>query len=120
LTFRIARRLTAVVERLSADECEPAAVQERTAAALREALATAVEPPLSKPGLDLQSLDPEAMSAPLCAKFAGFSLHASRVVDERDRDGLERLCRYGLRTPFSEKRLSLRQDGRVAYHLRRP
>jgi len=60
------------------------------------------------------------MSAPLCAKIAGFSLHASRVVDEWDRDGLERLCRYGLRAPFSKERLSLGEDGRVTYHLRRP
>jgi hypothetical protein len=120
LTYKIARRLTAVVERLSADECETAAVLERTAAALREALAKAVEPPLPKSGLDLQGLGPEAMSAPLCAKVAGFSLHASRVVDEWDREGLERLCRYGLRAPFSQERLSQREDGRVAYHLRRP
>jgi hypothetical protein len=49
-----------------------------------------LRPPLPKPGLDLQGLDPEAMSAPLCAKVAGFSLHASRVVDEWDREGLER------------------------------
>jgi hypothetical protein len=120
LTFKIARRLTAVIERLGADEYETEAVLERTAAALREALATAVEPPLPKPGLDLQSLDPAAMSTPLCAKVAGFSLHAARVVPAPDRDGLERLCRYGLRAPLSQERLTLCEDGRVVYHLRRP
>ena len=117
LTYKIARRLTAVVERLSADECETAAVLERTAAALREALAKAVEPALPKSGLDLQGLDPEAVSAPVCAKIAGFSLHASRVVDEWDREGLEWLCRYGLRAPFSMERLSQREDDRVSHHV---
>jgi hypothetical protein len=120
LTLRIARRLTAVVERLCGDECETQAVLERTAAALREALATAVLPPLPKPGLDLLGLDPPAMSTPLCAKVAGFSLHAARVVPARDRDALESLCRYGLRAPFSQERLTLREDGRVVYHLRCP
>jgi len=60
------------------------------------------------------------MESPLCAKVAGFSLHAARVVGAADRDGLERLCRYGLRAPFSQERLSLRGDGRVIYRLRRP
>ena len=58
LTFRIARRLTAVVERHCADECETEAVLERTAAALRHALATAAEPPPPKAGLDLPSSIP--------------------------------------------------------------
>jgi hypothetical protein len=60
------------------------------------------------------------MTAEHCAKVAGFSLHAARVVDAQDRDGLERLCRYGLRAPFSQERLRLREDGRVIYYLRRP
>jgi len=120
LTYRIAHRLTAVVERLCADECETQAVLERTAAALRCALATAVEPPLSKLGRELVDLDHTTTSAPLCAKVAGFSLHAARLVPAHDRDALEKLCRYGLRAPFSQERLSLRQDGRVVYHLRRP
>jgi len=63
----------------------------RTAASLREALATAVEPPIPKLGLKYLGLDSPAMSTPLCAKVAGFSLHAARVVDAHDRDGLEKL-----------------------------
>ncbi len=47
---------------------------------------------------------------PLCARVQGFSLHAARVVESSDRDGLERLCRYGLRAPFSQDRLSLTTD----------
>ena len=37
-----------------------------------------------------------------------------------DREGLERLCRYGARPPFSLERLSRLADGRVAYRLRKP
>jgi Putative transposase len=34
--------------------------------------------------------------------------------------GLERLCRYGLRPSFALERLSLLDDGRVRYRLKRP
>ena len=47
-------------------------------------------------------------------------MHAARTVAAGDREGLERLCRYGLRAPFSQERLSLLADGRVRYRLRRP
>jgi hypothetical protein len=51
---------------------------------------------------------------------AGFSLHAAQCVPAHDREALERLCRYGLRAPFSQERLSRRPDGKVVYRLRRP
>jgi hypothetical protein len=57
---------------------------------------------------------------PLCAKVDGFSLHAARTVAPHDREGLERLCRYGLRAPFSLERLSLTPDGQVRLALLRP
>jgi hypothetical protein len=41
-------------------------------------------------------------------------------VAAADRAGLERLCRYGLRVPFSQQRLSVLPDGRVRYELPRP
>jgi hypothetical protein len=56
---------------------------------------------------------------PLCASVAGFSLHAAQNVPAHDREALERLCRYGLRAPFSQERLSRRPDGKVVYRLRR-
>ena len=37
-----------------------------------------------------------------------------------DRAGLERLCRYGLRSSFALNRLSLLDDGRTCYRLKRP
>ena len=50
----------------------------------------------------------------------GFSLHADTHVAENDRQGLERLCRYGARGPLAEERLSRADDGRYVYRLRRP
>jgi hypothetical protein len=50
----------------------------------------------------------------------GFSLHADTWVHANDRQGLERLCRYGARGPLAEERLSRTGDGRYVYRLRRP
>jgi hypothetical protein len=55
-----------------------------------------------------------------CAEVDGFSLHAGVAVAAEDRAGLERLCRYGLRPSFALERLSLLDDGRVRYRLKRP
>jgi hypothetical protein len=51
---------------------------------------------------------------------AGFNIHARVTLRAGDRAGLERLCRYGARPPFSLERISLLPDGRVAYRLRKP
>jgi len=56
----------------------------------------------------------------LCADVDGFSLYAGTSVAAEDRAGLERLCRYGLRSSFALSRLSLLDDGRVCYRLKRP
>jgi hypothetical protein len=37
-----------------------------------------------------------------------------RGARARDREGLERICRYCARPPFSLERLSILADGRVA------
>ena len=55
-----------------------------------------------------------------CAFLEGYSLHAERLVDADDRDGLERLCRYGARSPIANSRLALDPAGRVVIALRRP
>jgi hypothetical protein len=57
---------------------------------------------------------------PLCAHLGGFSLHAARWVASHDRQGLERLLRYGLRPPLAGPRLALTPEGRVLYTLCRP
>ena len=63
--------------------------------------------PLPKPGSRFAFLD-------------GYSLHADRFIDANDRDGLERLARYGARSPIANSRLSLDSSGRVVLSLKRP
>jgi hypothetical protein len=102
LALKIARRLTAVVERHCADACETDALLEQTAAAMQQALTVAVRAPVVPAQLDLTGQeDPQRLAKPLCARVAGFSLHAAQSVAAEDRRALERLCRYGLRPAFA-------------------
>ena len=50
----------------------------------------------------------------------GYSLHADRLVEADDREALERLCRYGARSPIAHHRLSTDAQGRVVLSLRKP
>jgi hypothetical protein len=54
------------------------------------------------------------------AFLEGYSLHADHLIDANDRDGLERLCRYGARAPVANTRLSLDPSGRGVVSLKRP
>jgi hypothetical protein len=53
----------------------------------------------------------------LCASLEGFSLHAKVALEAGDVEGQERLCLA--RPPIASERLSLAEDGRVVYALRR-
>ena len=53
------------------------------------------------------------------ARLDGFDLHASPAVRSKNRDRLERLCRYLLRPPIANDRLS-ESDGLVLLALPRP
>jgi len=55
-----------------------------------------------------------------CMRRQGFSLHANTAVAADNRLGLEKLCRYGMRPPFSHERLTLTERGLVRIELRRP
>ena len=57
---------------------------------------------------------------PRHAYLERFDLHADRDVRADDRLGLERLCRYLLRPPLAQERLSRLADGRVVCTLRHP
>ncbi len=57
---------------------------------------------------------------PRHAHLERFDLHADRDVRADDRLGLERLCRYLLRPPLAQERLSRLPDGRVVCTLRHP
>ena len=49
----------------------------------------------------------------------GFNLHAGVTVAADDDVGRERLCRYGLRPPFSLSRFRWLRDGRIAYRTKK-
>ncbi|MCB9558770.1 MAG: transposase, partial [Deltaproteobacteria bacterium] len=68
--------------------------------------------------LQRQDTDHEDRYAPLyCAAIDGFSLHANVTLRAGDPDALRRVIRYGARQAFAQDRLSLTDDGRVAYRL---
>ncbi len=59
-------------------------------------------------------------SSPMSATHEQFNVHAGVSVPAGDREARERLCRYGARPPFSLERLSVLDDGRVAYRVKYP
>jgi hypothetical protein len=66
-------------------------------------------------------IDPEelpALEGERCASASGVSLHANVAVPARDRQRLERLCRYVARPPVASERLSRLEDGRLLYRLK--
>ncbi len=84
----------------------------------------AVGPQQGRKVFTLQTLPDErdAYDAPATAagNVAGFSLHAGVSAKAKQRDKLERLCRYITRPAISEKRLSLTNQGKVRYELKTP
>ena len=63
---------------------------------------------------------PQEQARQRSAFIAGFSLHANVAIHQNDRDGVERLCRYGLRPPISLERLSWTADGKIRNEYQRP
>ncbi|WP_240359178.1 transposase [Pyxidicoccus trucidator] len=59
-------------------------------------------------------------SRPRCAQLEGFSLHANTHLHANDREGLERLCRYGARGALALERLTRLEDGRLSYRTKLP
>ena len=62
---------------------------------------------------------PRFIPGELCCDIDYFSLHAKVRIAAHDREGLERLCRYVARPPFKAEKVSLDDEGRVVYALRR-
>ncbi len=54
------------------------------------------------------------------AQAAGFALHAGVLAEARERQKLERLCRYIARRAVATQRLSLTAQGQVRYPLKTP
>ncbi len=82
----------------------------------------AIGPQQGRKVFTLQTL-PDCGDDPLAStvgKVAGFSLHAGVAAQTRQREKLERLCRYISRPAISEARLSLTSNGQVRYQLKTP
>lgn len=116
---QIARRVTRLVQP-DDDALEPDDVADDDT--LSPTLPLALAPgPTSLPQARWEHLEQRPRpKSPRCASIDGFSLHAQTSVPALDRRGLERLCRYGLRSSFALSRLSPRDDGRLSYRLKRP
>jgi hypothetical protein len=56
----------------------------------------------------------------LCATTHGFNLHAATRGAANDKPGRERLCRYILRPPLANDRLSVLDDGNVRLDFKKP
>ena len=126
LTHAIARRVGRFLERQGLVECDAEnsyltgeAVDDESMAHLQGHSITyriAMGPQTGRKVFTLQTLpasDPDDPLADTVGKAAGFSLHAGVAAKARERDKLERLCRYITRPAVSEKRLSLTAYGKV-------
>ncbi len=69
---------------------------------------------------DEAGVEASAVIPPRCVRRGGMSLHADVAVPARDRQRLERLCRYVDRPPLALGRLEAMADGRLAYRLKLP
>jgi hypothetical protein len=56
----------------------------------------------------------------LCYAARGFSLHAATRVEAKDRDGLERLCRYVARPPLAAGSLTRVSEELLSFKLKTP
>ena len=105
IVARLTRLLRPRLAGLQADASQPDAL----GAAQAESLHSLGSPPR-----------PQGLPGKRAAFLQGFSLHAGVHLHANDREGLEHLCAYGARPPFSQQRLTALPDGRLAYRLKRP
>jgi len=82
----------------------------------------ALGPQAGRKALTLKTLPPldEWDCLSQAVKVNGFSLHAGVAASHKQRNKIERLCRYVTRAPVSEKRLALTSQGQVRYSLKTP
>ena len=117
LATRLALRLAALLERRRAATVDDLPPDDDEQAHLHAALEQAAWVPRDALA---QALPANALRKPLCASVDGLNLHAARAVAADDREGLEKLCKYGLRAPFALDRFFRDPDGRVGYRLPKP
>jgi hypothetical protein len=126
----IARRVGRLLVRRGlgddADAADPLATESLALAGLASAAVqgrVALGPRAGAP-VERLGADPDApwveSARPLQARHDGFDLHAGVTVPGEQRERLEQLCRYLLRPPISQERLTLRPDGTVLVTLKTP
>ncbi|MDH5640369.1 MAG: transposase [Nitrospira sp.] len=120
LTDRLMRRVAKTLARHHDEN----AGDDQEMDALAQAQATSVQTTflpnqtrLHRSELDRTATRPTAKRS---AFIAGYSLHANVRIHKNDREGLERLCRYGLRPAFALERLSWTPSGQIEYQFKRP
>ena len=123
---RVARRIAHVLARQGDESVgDPLAEREPWLAALAAASVRGRTSTGQRPLRLGDQVDPEALDGAaergiaLCANVAGVGLHAGTTVPAHDRERLERLLRYAARPPLCNERLSVREDGRLLYRLKR-
>lgn len=91
---------------------------------LAQAMAEALRAPIASPSFahlaPAPAPDEPQPRDELCLQRDGFSMHAARQLQAHDREGLEKLLRYGARAPVAASRLSIDERGRVVYELTKP
>lgn len=118
LTRGVARKVKRALRRrglLDAQTVRDAADQQPE---LRSMLAESAARPRARvvdPSKARPATDPTWLGA-----VEGVNLHAGVALGALDRAGRERLCRYLLRPPLSDDRLTERPDGRVELALKTP
>lgn len=115
---RVRRRVQSLLLRMSDDSDLEMSDDDR--AALDAALAEALRPPVTVPLPLDDAWEHPTRRKQRCALDQGYSVHANTAVPAHDRQGLQKLCRYGMRSSFCQSRLSWTDDGLVRYELKKP
>ena len=104
------QELLRTLQRLHADLAEHLEVGGDDGEPVDEALVACVQL-----GLPLRAVGPSPCPAPpaspMLARGFGMQLHAAVTIDGRDRERLERVCRYLLRPPFALDAVQRTADG---------
>ena len=122
LVLRVGRRVRALLEKRygTLDDAQGDVLEGTIEEAMRS---TPLVPSLGDDAVDDEVPDGDGQRvrrSRRCAAVDGFSIHANTQVAANNRVGLEKLCRYGMRPPFSHERLSITCDGQVLLGLRKP
>lgn len=121
LLERVVKRTLALYQKaFGEDEVCLDSDEQLLAQAMAEALRAPIAPPASADPHFASASDAPPPQAELCLQRDGFSLHAARQLQAHDREGLEKLLRYGARAPIAASRLSIDEEGRVVYELTKP